>query len=178
MRVHEYKTHERPRIPLTALLLADAHGLTATTGRLSVLTSNSDTPEVSETSVSANLLETFKVITELSVDLVRDDLVVLTVRDVLSSVQEPVRDLELSWVLKDADDSLKLIRVELTGTLEEVDISLLDDDVGVTWTDTLDFGHSVLDLSLTVNVGVEKTQDMLELHMRLWSDEAGLGGGC
>lgn len=139
-----------------------------------MLTANTDTPEVSETSVGTDLLETLKVITQLGVDLVRNDLVVLTVADVLATVEKPSRDLESGWVLQDADDSLKLIRVELTGALEEVDISLLDDDVGVAWTNTLDFGHCVLDLSLTVNVCVEETQDMLELHMRLWGYEAGL----
>lgn len=133
-----------------------------------MLTTDSDTPEVTETTVSTNLLETLKIVTELGIDLVRDDLVVLTVGDVLSSVQEPVWNLELGWVLENADDSFEFVRVKLTSTLEEVDISLLDDDVGVTWTNTLDFSHRVLDLSLTIDVGVEKTQDMLELHMWLW----------
>ncbi len=118
--------------------------------------------------MSTNLLETLKIVTELGIDLVRDDLVVLTVGDVLSSVQEPVWNLELGWVLENADDSFEFVRVKFTSTLEEVDISLLDDDVCVTWTNTLDFSHRVLDLSLTIDVGVEKTQDMLELHMWLW----------
>jgi hypothetical protein len=46
--------------------------------------------------------------------------------------------------------------------LVEVHISLLDDNVGVSSADTLDSGQSKHDLFLSINVGVEKTQDVLK----------------
>lgn len=41
---------------------------------------------------------------------------VFTIDDILLPVDEPVGDLELARVLHDGDDSLELIRVELTST--------------------------------------------------------------
>lgn len=49
--------------------------------------------------------------------------------------------------------------------LAEVDIGLLADEVGVAATDTLDLGQSVHDLLLSINVGVEETQDVLEVRL-------------
>jgi hypothetical protein len=49
--------------------------------------------------------------------------------------------------------------------LGEVDIGLLADEVGVTATDTLDLGQRVHDLLLAVNIGVEQTQDELEVRL-------------
>lgn len=44
--------------------------------------------------------------------------------------------------------------------LVQVDIGLLADQVGVSATDTLDLGQGVHDLLLSVNIGVQKTQDL------------------
>lgn len=52
------------------------------------------TPEVTETAVGADLLETLEVLAHLLVDLVRDDVSVLAVGDVLLPVEEPGGDLE------------------------------------------------------------------------------------
>lgn len=54
---------------------------------------------------------------------------------------------------------------QLSGTLVQVDICLLADEVGVTATDTLDLGEGVNDLLLAVDVGVEQTQDELEVRL-------------
>jgi len=48
--------------------------------------------------------------------------------------------------------------------LVEVNIGLLADEVGVAAADTLDLGQGVHDLLLSINVGVEKTQDELEVR--------------
>ena len=47
--------------------------------------------------------------------------------------------------------------------LVEVDIGLLADQVGVSATDTLDFGQSVHNFPLTVDIGVEETQNVLRI---------------
>lgn len=49
--------------------------------------------------------------------------------------------------------------------LVEVNIGLLADQVGVTATDTLDLGQGVHNLLLAVNIGVEQTQDVLEVRL-------------
>ena len=47
--------------------------------------------------------------------------------------------------------------------LVQVDIGLLAHNVRVATTHTLDLSQGVLDLTLAVNVGVEQTQDILEV---------------
>lgn len=64
-----------------------------------------------------DLLQPLNVVTELGVDLVRDDVQVLAFNNILSPVQEPSGDLELSGALHDGDDSLKLIGVQFSGSI-------------------------------------------------------------
>lgn len=45
--------------------------------------------------------------------------------------------------------------------LVQVDVGLLADQVGVSATDTLDLGQGVHDLLFSVNIGVEKTENLL-----------------
>lgn len=154
------------------LLLADTDGPAPPAGGLGVLTTDTETPVVTETSVGADLLQALKVLTELGVNTVGEDLTVLAVDDVALSVQEPGWDLVLSWVLDDGNDALELFGGEFTGTgicmldlvletggfstcvipLGEVDIGLLADQVGVAATDTLDLGQGVHDLLLAINL--------------------------
>ena len=64
--------------------------------------------------------------------------------------------LSLSSVVRDAR-SLKHL------PLAEVDIGLLADYVRVSSSDSLDLGEGEDDLSLSIDVGVEETQNVLEL---------------
>ena len=67
-----------------------------------------------ETPMCPDLLEPLEVITDLRVHSIGEDLRVLAIDNVSLPVQEPCRDLKLSWVLKDGNDTLELVRVELT----------------------------------------------------------------
>jgi hypothetical protein len=60
-------------------------------------------------------------------------------------------------------DSTHFLLGTLSGTLVAVNISLAEDDVRVTATNTLDCGHSDWNLALSVNVGAHDTQNMLKL---------------
>lgn len=84
-----------------------------------MLSTDTETPVVSETTVSADLLETLKILTELGVDTVGQNLRVLAVDNVSLPVQEPSGDLVLGGVLDDGDDSLELFGGELTGAAEK-----------------------------------------------------------
>jgi hypothetical protein len=109
----------------TKLLLAlggDGAGTNTTTGGLGVLATDTEAPVVAETTVRADLLEALEVVTELLVDLVGEDVRVLAVDEVALTVKEPGGDLELGGVLHDGDNALKLVRVQLAGTLVEVDV--------------------------------------------------------
>lgn len=89
--------HKLPSCPAPAirlsLLLGHTDGTTATAGGLGVLTTDTETPVVTETAVSADLLETLQIVTELAVDAVGEDLGVLAVDDVALPVEEPGGDL-------------------------------------------------------------------------------------
>lgn len=74
---------------LTTLLLGDTDSPAATTGGLGVLATDAEAPVVSQTTVGADLLQALEVITELGVDTVGEDLVVLAVDNVALSVEEP-----------------------------------------------------------------------------------------
>ena len=74
---------------------------------------------MTETTVRTNLLQPLKVITELRVNTVGQDLQVLAVDNVPLPVQEPKRDLELGGVLDDGDETFELIRVKLAGAVVE-----------------------------------------------------------
>lgn len=87
---------------------------------LGVLTSDLQSPVVSQTSVRSDLLQSLEVVSELLVDGVGEGVRVLSVGQVLLPVKEPGGDLELGRVLHDGDDSLELVRVELSGTVVSV----------------------------------------------------------
>lgn len=101
---------------LTTLLLGDTNGSATSAGGLGVLSTDTESPVVSETTVSADLLEALQIVSELGVDTVGQNLGVLAVDDISLSVQEPSGDLVLSRVLDNGDDSLELFGGEFTGT--------------------------------------------------------------
>jgi hypothetical protein len=150
---------------LTTLLLGDTDGSATATGGLGVLTTDTEAPVVSETTVSADLLETLEILTELRVDVVGQNVRVLAVDDITLSVEEPGGDLVLGRVLDDGDDTLELFGGELTGALVQIDIGLLADQVRVSATDTLDLGQGVHNLLLSVDIGVKKTENELEVRL-------------
>jgi len=61
-----------------------------------------------------DLLQPLKIVTELRVDTVGQNLRVLSVNDILLPVQEPSGNFELGGVLDDGNNSLELIRVQVT----------------------------------------------------------------
>lgn len=132
-------------------------GLTTTRSGLGVLTSDLQAPEVSDTSVGSDLLQSLQVISQLGLQTVSKNVEVLTGDLVFLSVQEPSWDLVLTWVLHDGDDSLQLFLGQLTGTLVQVNVSLLTDQVRVSSTDTSNLGQGVHDLDSTIDVGVQQT---------------------
>lgn len=110
--------HPRPKTikPLATLLLGHTDGPAATTGSLGVLTTDTETPVVSETAVGADLLEALEILTELGVDTVGQDVRVLAVNNVALSVEEPGGDLVLCGVLDDRHNTLELFGGKLTST--------------------------------------------------------------
>ena len=122
-----------------------------------MLTSNLQSPEVSDTSVGSDLLQSLQVISQFRFQVVSKDVVVFTVDLILLSVQEPGWDLIVGWVLHNGDNSLQFFLGQFTGSLVQVNISLFTDQVRVSSTDTSNLGQGVHDLDSTINVGVQQT---------------------
>lgn len=141
-----------------------------------MLTADADAPPVAETAVGADLLEPLDVVAELGVEVLGEDLGVLAGLPVLLSVEEPEGDLELAGVLDDGDELLDLVGGELAGALVDVDLGLLADEVGEAAAEALDLGQGEDDIPLTLNVGVEDTQNVLELLALHQRPDWGSGG--
>ena len=94
----------------------------------------------------------------------------IAVKDILLSVKEPGGDLVLSGVLENSDDTFQFFARKFTSSLGKINISLLTGNVGETTTNTLDGSQGNLNLDTTINVGVQKTKNVLEMVL-LGNDE-------
>jgi len=115
---HEENRHRSCSSTYSLLLLGDTDDATATTSGLGVLTTDTDAPVVTETTMSTDLLETLQVLTHLVVKTVGQELGVLAIDEVLLSVEEPLGNLVLSGVLHDGNETLELFVGKLTGSIE------------------------------------------------------------
>jgi len=122
-------TQQRALRSDSLLLLGDTDSLTPAAGGLGVLTTDTDAPGVTETTVNTDLLQALEVLTHFVVKTVGQNLGELSVLEILLPVEEPVGDLVLAGVLHNGHDTLDLLVGELTGPLEGVDVSLLADKV-------------------------------------------------
>merc|ERR1712142_276904 len=156
------------------LLLGHTDGATTTTGGLGVLTAHTQTPEVSESTVSPDLLQPLKIFSQLVVETVSKDLAVLAILNVLLSVEEPVRDFVLAGILHNGHHPLHLIVGQLSSSFVEVDIGLPQDDMGIASANTLNGSDGEGALPPSINIRVENTKDVLEL---LRDDQRHLGSG-
>ena len=63
-----------------------------------------------------HLLQTVQILTEISLQVVSDKLLVLAGRHILRSVEEPLRDVVLQRVGSDSNQSVILLVAQLSGT--------------------------------------------------------------
>jgi hypothetical protein len=151
------------------------------TSRLGMLSAHPQAPVVSKTTMRSNFLQSFQVLAKLGVNSVRKDLGVLAIDDILLSVQEPSGDFELGRVLDNSHKSFEFIGVEITSASRrepqstllygkgiekklpfvKINVRLFADQVGVTATNTLDFCQGEHDFTFPVDIGIQKTENML-----------------
>jgi len=112
---------------------------------------------VTQTSMSANLLQPLQVITKGSWNLVSKELGVLACFEVLLSIEKPGRNLVLCRVLENCNYFLNFLLGKFSSTFFEVNSGFLNTNVTETATDTFDGGESIHHLLVTINVGVENT---------------------
>lgn len=100
----------------TSLLLGHTNRTTATTSGLGVLTTHTNTPMMSETTMSTDLLQSLQVLTENIVQDVGDGLAVSTVLVIFLTIEQVVGDFVLTWVLNNVHQTFQFIRGTFTGT--------------------------------------------------------------
>merc|ERR1712221_20339 len=127
------------------LLLGHTHSFTFVTSRCGVLPTNSETPIMSKSTVSFDLLQPLQIFTKLVLQTIGQDLRVLSIFHILWSVEIVIWDLVLSWILHDGDKSFNFFIREFTSSFIHVDVSFLQADVGESPSDSFDGSHGVHD---------------------------------
>jgi len=150
---------------LTTLLLRDTDSPSSSSSGLGVLATDTESPVVTETTVSADLLQAFQIITELGIDTVGENLAVLAIDDIALTIEEPRWDLVLSGVLDDGDDTLEFFGGKFTSALVQVNIGLLAHQIGVTAANTLYLGESIDDLLISRDVRIQQPEDVLKARL-------------
>jgi hypothetical protein len=134
-----------------------------------VLSTDSDSPPVTKTTVSTDLLETLDIITKLSINVLGKDLRVLSGLEILLPIEEPKRDLELTGVLDNSDKLFDLISGKFSSSLVDINFGLFANQVSESASKTLNFSHSKDNITLSLNVCIENTKNVLKfssLHQR------------
>ena len=132
-----------------------------------VLTTHSVAPVVTDTSVHSDLLHSLDITADGGNQHVDHALAGLAGHEISLSVNEPIRDLELLGVVDDSNQLLDLFVGHGASTAIHINFGLLADQVGESLANTNNLGHGEHTLPLTVDVGVQHTQDVLELGSHL-----------
>eukprot|EP00353_Schmidingerella_taraikaensis_P007849 CAMPEP_0185579484 /NCGR_PEP_ID=MMETSP0434-20130131/14922_1 /TAXON_ID=626734 ORGANISM="Favella taraikaensis, Strain Fe Narragansett Bay" /NCGR_SAMPLE_ID=MMETSP0434 /ASSEMBLY_ACC=CAM_ASM_000379 /LENGTH=128 /DNA_ID=CAMNT_0028197513 /DNA_START=110 /DNA_END=493 /DNA_ORIENTATION=- len=117
--------------------------------------------------MGSDLLQALQILAHLSDQAVDNNLRSLTGHSVLLSVDKPVGNLVLLVVGNDGAQQLNLFVGKSTSATVDVHLSLLADKIGITASNTSDLGKGEHHLSLTIDVGVQHTQDVLKLRGHL-----------
>ena len=135
----------------------------ATASRASVLTTYASAPVVAETTVAADLLHALQVVAQGAGKVLCREVHGLARLEVLTTIKEEFRDLELQRVLDDGHDALDLVVGDLTSALRKVHLSLLANHDGEAAAQTRDRSQREREVACAVHVRVENTQDVLKL---------------
>jgi hypothetical protein len=136
-----------------------------------VLSSDLESPFVSNTFVASDFIQSFNIFSELGFEDVGCNLEVLAFFVIFLSVQEPSWDTVSFRVGDNVSDTVTLGFSQLTGSESGVDSQDLADEEPKSSPNTLDLVKSVWDGSLTVDVGVENTVNMLEGVISVFDDK-------
>lgn len=146
-----------------SLLSLHTESLSASAGRLGSLTSNSDAPEMSKTSVILGLSQSLEILSEHGIQVVGNELGVRAVSWVLLSIQEPLWDVVLSWSSNNIVDLLDLFIVHFSRSLVGVDLSNFESEEGESSTNTLNLSETEWSLLFTVHVCVLHSENVFEI---------------
>ena len=128
-----------------------------------MLSSNPQTPVVSQSSMSFDLLQSLKIFSQFVVQSIRSQLRELSILEVLLPIEEPVGELELSWVVNDGEQLLNLFFIQFSCSFVGINVCLLATQVGKPTSNSFDGSQCVHNLSSSIDVGIEDSKNMLKL---------------
>ena len=146
-----------------SLLSGNTEGLTASTGGLGSLSSNSVTPVMSETSMVLGFSHSLKILSHIGIQVVGDELGPGSALWVLLSVEEPFWDVVISWSGDDVVNSLDLLFVHLSGSFIAVNLSDFEGEDRKSSTKTSDLSKTEWSLLFTVDVCILYSENVYEL---------------
>ncbi len=136
-----------------------------------VLTSNLESPFVSDTFVTSDLIQSFNIFSELGFKNVRGNLKVLSFLVIFLSVQEPSWDTVSFRIVDDIGNTIALDFSQLSGSEPGVDSENFTNQETKSSSNTFNFIKSVWNGSFTINVGVKNTMNVLEVGICVFNDE-------
>ena len=119
---------------------------------------------MSKTAVGADLLQPLEVFTELIVQCIGQNMGSFTIFVVAVSVDEPIGNLELAWVVDDRHQLLQLFWAEFSGSPVDVDVCLFADQHSESAADTFDDRQGKRHLNSAVHIRIENTNNLLEIR--------------
>ena len=134
------------------------------------MSSNLDSPVMSESSMVLDFLQFLEIFSELGIDLIGDQLVPGTFLRVVLSVQEPLWDVVLGRSGEDIVDFLDFFFSDFSSSLVEVNSCFLQEDVGESSADSLDGGEGEHNLDCSLNISVLDSQNMSEVGVFNWDE--------
>ena len=137
--------------------------LLSTSSGACVLSTHSDSPPVTKTTMSPNLLHALNVITQLGINVLGKNLTVFSSLEILLTIEKPKRNLELTWILDNRDKFFNFIGSEFTSALVHIDFCLFANQVCEPASKTLDLGQTKDNISFSLYVGIEDTENVLKL---------------
>ena len=141
-----------------------------------MLSSDLESPLVSETSVASDFEESLDVLSQLGLQDVRGHLKVLSLLVIPLPVEEPSGHAVALGIVDKVSNGIALGLSELSGPELGVEPEDLADEESKSPADTLNLVECEGDGSLTVDVGVENTVNMLEGILSVFDDQRHLCG--
>lgn len=146
------------------LLLSDnSNHNSPSSGTVGVLTSDFEQPVMSESSVSSGLFHSLQILSDFGFENVGRGVNVDSVSEVSSSVEEPDRNAVLLGLYDDFRNQLPGLCLQRPGSDVDIDVGDLANGVGESSSDSSDGGEGVGDDSLSEDVGILHSDDVLEL---------------
>jgi len=126
---------------------------------------------VSNTLVTSHLVQSFDVFSEFGLKDVRSNLEVLSFLVILLSVEEPSWDSVSFWIVDDVGNTITLGFGQLSGSESWVDSEDFTNEETKSSSNTFNFIKSIRNGSLTIDVGVKNTMNVLEVSISVFNNE-------